>query len=337
MTGVAVLAVQISRHGGPEELVPAEQPDPVAAAGQVVVHNRWIGVNYVDLQHRAGQPYPVRLPLIPGTEAAGTVVAVGAGVDPGLVGAPVVHFGHLCGVYAEMTAVPVQFVVPLAAGTALDVAAAVAMNGTTAYVLTHMACRIGPGDVVVVQAAAGATGGAVVQLAVATGAEVIAISSSAGKADTARALGAHHSFVRHEVPDPVAAVLSATGGRGADVVYDAGGRDTFEMSLDMLATRGMLVLYGQSSGPVAPFDPGRLSGITGAGRGAGSLTLRWVAASHYLTNERDRAEAVSVILSEVTAGRFSPRIAERFPLRRASEAHARLASRTVSGKILLQA
>jgi NADPH2:quinone reductase len=284
MTGVAVLAVQISRHGGPEELVPTEQPDPVAAAGQVVVHN-----------------------------------------------------GHLCGVYAEMTAVPVKFVVPLAAGTALDVAAAVAMNGTTAYVLTHMACRIGPGDVVVVQAAAGATGGAVVQLAVATGAEVIAISSSAGKADAARALGAHHSFVRHEVPDPVAAVLSVTGGRGADVVYDAGGRDTFEMSLDMLATRGTLVLYGQSSGPVAPFDPGRLSGITGAGRGAGSLTLRWVAASHYLTNQRDRAEAVSAILSEVTAGRFSPRIAERFPLRRVSEAHARLASRTVSGKILLQA
>jgi len=177
----------------------------------------------------------------------------------------------------------------------------------------------------------------VVQLAAAAGAEVIALASSAGKARAAIALGARHGFALEQVPDPVAAVLSVTGGRGADVVYDAGGRDTFEMSLDMLATRGMLVLYGQSSGPVAPFDPGRLSGITGAGRGAGSLTLRWVAASHYLTNERDRAEAVSVILSEVTAGRFSPRIAERFPLRRASEAHARLASRTVSGKILLQA
>ena len=101
-----MLAVQISRHGGPEELKLVERPDPVAAAGQVVVRNRWIGVNYVDLQHRAGQPYPVRLPLIPGTEAAGTVVAVGAGADPGLAGAPVVHFGHLCGVYAEMTAVP---------------------------------------------------------------------------------------------------------------------------------------------------------------------------------------------------------------------------------------
>jgi D-arabinose 1-dehydrogenase-like Zn-dependent alcohol dehydrogenase len=153
MSGARVLAVKISSHGGPDELMLVERPDPQAAAGRVVVRNRWIGVNYVDLQHRAGQPYPVRLPLIPGTEAAGTVVAVGAGADPGLVGTPVVHFGHLGGVYAEMTAVPAEFVVPLAADVALDAAAAVAMNGTTAYVLTSMACRIGPGDVVVVQAA----------------------------------------------------------------------------------------------------------------------------------------------------------------------------------------
>jgi NADPH:quinone reductase-like Zn-dependent oxidoreductase len=104
------------------------------------------------------------------------------------------------------------------------------------------------------------------------------------------------------------------------------------MSLDMLATRGTLVLYGQSSGPVAPFDPGRLSGITGAGRGAGSLTLRWVAAGHYLTSQQERAAAVSAILDDVRAGRFSPRIAGRFPLRRASEAHASLASRTVLGE-----
>src|SRR5215813_7107122 len=335
--GLGVLAVEVSRHGGPEELIVVERPDPVAMAGQVVVRNRWIGVNYVDLQHRAGQPYPVPLPLIPGTEAAGTVVAVGTGTDPGLVGAPVVHFGHLCGVYAEMTAVPAEFVVPIASGVPLDAAAAVAMNGTTAYVLTSMACRIGPGDVIVVQAAAGATGGAVVQLAAAAGAEVIAVTSSADKVQGAIALGARHGLALQQVPDPVAAVLSVTGGRGADVVYDAGGRDTFEMSLDMLATRGTLVLYGQSSGPVAPFDPGRLSGITGAGRGAGSLALRWVAASHYLAGQEDRAAATNAILGQVTAGQLSPRIAARFPLRRASEAHALLGGRTVTGKVLLRA
>ena len=141
-----------------------------------------------DLQHREGRPYPVTLPLIPGTEAAGTVVAVGSGADTGLVGAPVVHFGHLAGVYAELTAVPLEFVVPLAPHTPLDIAAAVAMNGTTAYVLTSEAQRVGPGDVVVVHAAAGATGGAVVQRAAAAGAEVIAVASTAGKAAVATAL-----------------------------------------------------------------------------------------------------------------------------------------------------
>jgi len=166
---------------------------------------------------------------------------------------------------------------------------------------------------------------------------VIAFASSVAKAQAAVALGARHGFALEQVGDPVAAVLSVTGGRGADVVYDAGGRDTFEMSLDMLATRGTLVLYGQSSGPVAPFDPGRLSGITGAGRGAGSLTLRWVAASHYLASQPDRAAAVDAVLGQVAAGRLSLRIAARFPLRRASEAHALLASRAVTGKVLLRA
>jgi NADPH2:quinone reductase len=270
-----VLAVQISRHGGPEALTVVERPDPVAEAGQVLVRNRWIGVNYVDLQHRQGRPYPVQLPLVPGTEAAGIVVAAGPGPGRGLIGAPVVHFGHLAGAYAELTAVPLEFVVPLPADVALDVAAAVAISGTTAYVLTRQARPVMAGEVVVVHAAAGAAGGAVVQLAAAAGAEVIAITSTAGEAATATTLGARHAIAIQDTPDPVAAVVSLTGGSGADVVYDATGRDTFDASLSMLATRGTLVLYGQSSGPVAPLDPGRLSGITGAGPGAGSLTLQW--------------------------------------------------------------
>jgi NADPH2:quinone reductase len=176
----------------------------------------------------------------------------------------------------------------------------------------------------------------VVQLAAAAGAEVIAITSTCGKAATARTLGARHTIAMQDTPEPVAAVGSLSGGSGADVVYDATGRDTFDASLSMLATRGTLVLYGQSSGPVAPFDPGPLSGITGAGRGAGSLTLQWAAASHYLTGPQQRARALGAVLDEVAAGRFSPRIAGRFPLCQASQAHAQLASRTVQGKLLLQ-
>jgi NADPH2:quinone reductase len=272
---------------------------------------------------------------VPGTEAAGVVLAAGPGAPAELLGARVAHFGHLAGVYAELTAVPAEFVVPLPEGTGLDTAAAVAMSGSTAYVLTQEACDLKQGDVVVVQAAAGATGGAVVQLAAVAGAEVIAVASSAAKVQAARDLGARHGFVTADTPDLVDAVLSVTGGRGADVVFDAGGRDTFDASLGMLATRGMLVLYGQSSGPVAPFDPGVLSGITGAGR-AGSLTLRWVAAGHYLAGQPDRARAVGAVLSEVAAGRFDPRIVGRHPLREASAAHTALASRGVLGKLLLE-
>ena len=332
-----MLAVEISRHGGPDELVVVERPDPVPAAGQVLVRNRWIGVNFVDLQHREGQPYPVPLPLIPGTEAAGTVVAAGPGADPALVDAPVAHFGHLTGVYAELTAVPLEFVVPLPGDAALDVAAATAISGTTGHVLTRHAYPVAAGQVVVVHAAAGAAGGAVVQLAAAAGAEVIAITSTPGKAAAATALGARHAIAVQDAADPVAAVLSLTGGRGAHVVYDATGRDTFEASMDMLATRGTLVLYGQIQRPGRPVRPGPAIGHHRHRSRRGLADPALVAASHYLTGPEDRARALRAVRDEVAAGRFSPRIAGRFPLRQVSQAHTRLASRTISGKLLLAA
>src|SRR6266568_3875188 len=263
-----MLAVEISRHGGPDVLVPVDRADPVPGRGEVLVRNRWVGVNYVDLQHREGRPYPVTLPLVPGTEAAGAIVAAGPGVDAGLVGTPVVHFGHLAGVYAELTAVPLDYVVPLPPDTPLDVAAAVALSGTTAHVLTSAAHRVGPGDVVVVHAAAGATGGAVVQRAASAGADVIAIASTAEKAAAATTLGAGHAIALRETPDPVAAV---------------------------------------------------------------------VAASHYLSGPHERARALTAVLDEVRSGKFNSRIAGRFPLRQAAQAHALLARRTVQGKLLLQA
>src|SRR5260370_23869466 len=130
-----MLAVEISRHGGPDVLVPVDRADPVPARGEVLVRNRWAGINYVDLQHREGRPYPVTLPLVPGTEAAGTIVAVGPGVDADLVGPPVGPFGHLPGVYAELTAVPLDYVVPLPPAPPLALPAAVARSATPGYVL----------------------------------------------------------------------------------------------------------------------------------------------------------------------------------------------------------
>ena len=324
-----MLAVRVDEHGGPEVLVPVECEAPEPGPGEVLVRNAFVGVNFVDLQHRRGHPYPVTLPLVPGTEAAGTVVAVGPGGDPGAVGQPSVHFGHLAGCYAEFTAVPTEFVVPLEPDTPLDVAAAVAISGTTAHVLTRtvpIADRW-----VAVHAAAGATGGAVVQLAVAAGARVIALASTAAKAEQALGLGARHAVTTGDTLD--VAVRALTGGRGVDVVYDAGGRDTFEASLAMLATRGTLVLYGTATGDVPPFQLARLSGLT-AGSSAGSLTVSWVSASDFLRGA-DRSRAMHAVLAEVAAGRLNPRIHERFALREAAAAHQLLASRTVTGKLLL--
>lgn len=327
-----MLAVRIDAHGGPEVLTPVECEPPEPGPGEVLVGNTFVGVNFVDLQHRRGHPYPVTLPLIPGTEAAGTVAAVGPGGDPGSIGHPVVHFGHLAGCYAEFTAVPTDFVVPLEPGTPLDIAAAVAISGTTAHVLTRTLAET-PDQWVAVHAAAGATGGAVVQLAVAAGARVVALASTTAKAEQALVLGARHAVTTGGTPDVAAAVRELTGGRGADVVYDAGGRDTFEASLAMLATRGTLVLYGAATGDVPPFQLARLSGLT-AGSGAGSLTVSWLSASDFLRGA-DRGLAMRAVLAEVDAGRLNPRIHERFALREAAAAHQLLASRTVTGKLLL--
>ncbi len=325
-------AIVIEAHGAADALRVRELPDPVPAPGEVLVRNRAIGVNFVDLQHRAGAPYPVDLPLVPGTEAAGEVVAVGEGVDAAMVGASVAHFGHLAGVYAELTAVPERFVVPLPPGVDPETAAAVALAGTTAHVLTRVAERVAPGDAVLVHAAAGSTGGAIVQLAVAAGARVIAVASRPGRADAARALGAHAAIVLDDrLPERV---RELTAGRGADLVYDANGGPTFDASLASVVRGGTLVLYGQTGGPVAPFDPARLSGITG-GDAAGSLALHWVAASHYLDTGAERRAALEAVLADVAAGRLGPRVSHRFALEQAPDAHRVLERREADAKVLL--
>lgn len=325
-------AVIINEHGGPDALVLTHQRAPVPGEGEVLVRNRAIGVNYVDTQHRAGSPYPIQLPLIPGTEASGVVVAVGAGVDHSLVGRKVAHFGHLAGAYAELTAVPLPYVVPLDDDADLDLIAASALAGTTAFVLTHAAVKLGPNHSVMVRAAAGATGSAVVQFAVAAGAAVFAVASTQARAETALALGAVGAFA--EDADMVEQLRGSNGGRGVDFVYDANGGPSFASSLAALSTGGTLVLYGQTAGPVAPFDPALLSGLTTT-RVSGSLGLRWVAASHYLATGEDRQRALRAVEARIATAEFTPRIGHRMPLEAAAEAHRLLEQRRVDGKIIL--
>jgi NADPH2:quinone reductase len=310
---------------------------PHAGPDEVLVRNRWIGVNWVDLQHVAGAPYPVDLPLIPGTEASGEVVAAGSSVPAGLVGRPVVHFGHLCGVYAEYTAVPARFVILLPDPGLLRDAAAVAMNGTTAHVLVHEAVQVRAGHLVVVQAAAGGTGGAVVQFAKTAGAEVVAVASSRAKADTAGELGAHHTIALNPQLDAFGAMLETTGGRRADIVFDGNGQDTFDLSLDLLGTHGTLVLYGQSSGPVVPVDPAVLSGLQRHPRRLGSLAIRWAnVGGDFLGGHPARESAMREVLRALSDGHLSVRVAGEFPLTRAADAHHALAAHRISGKVLLR-
>jgi NADPH:quinone reductase len=325
-----VRAVEVQAHGGPEALTLVEREDPVPGRDEVLIRNAYIGVNYVDLQHTAGRPYPTRVPFVPGTEAAGTVVT-GAPALP--AGRRVVHFGHMAGGYAELTAVPRDFVVPVPDGMALDTAAAVALTGTTAHVLTRLATRVEPGHTVVVRAAAGATGWAVSALAAAAGARVIAAVSTPAKQQDAASAGPA-AVVTGRGHELVAAVRAATDGRGADIVYDAGGEATLDTSLRLLADFGTLVLYGQSSGTGGHLDVGRLSGINSPDDAA-STTVKWVASGHYLAAGPARAAAAAAVFADVAAGVLHPRIAARYPLAEAASAHRRLADRAHVGKLLL--
>jgi NADPH2:quinone reductase len=302
----------------------------VPGPDEVLIRNKYIGVNYVDLQHTAGRPYPTRVPFLPGTEAAGTVVI---GV-PGLpAGQRVVHFGHMAGGYAELTAAPRDFVVAVPDGMPLDTAAAIALTGTTAHVLTRVATRVEPGHTIVVHAAAGATGWAISALAAAAGARVLAVVSTPAKKEHAASAGPV-TVVAGQGPPLVTAVRAASGGRGADIVYDAGGEPTLDTSLHLLADFGTLVLYGQSSGTGGQLDVARLSGINYPGDAA-STTVKWVASGHYLASGPARAAAAAAVFADVAAGVLQPRIAARYPLAEAASAHRTLADRNNVGKLLL--
>jgi len=167
---------------------------------------------------------------------------------------------------------------------------------------------------------------------------VVALASSRAKADAARTLGAHHAIALTQQPDVFAAVLDATNGRRADVVLDGNGQETFDLSLDLLATHGTLVLYGQSSGPVTPIDPAALSGLQRHPRRLGSLAMRWAdVGGDFLSEHADRTAAMQQVLQALAARELTARVAAEFPLSHAADAHRALASRHISGKVLLNA
>ena len=251
-------AIKVHAYGGPEVLQHEEVDAPQPAAGEVLVTIAASGLNFLDIQYRTGRARAPALPFTPGSEAAGTVHAIGAGVTDVKVGDRVAYVMVL-GSYAEYAVVPASRLVVVPATITLELAAASMLQGMTAHYLTHSTFALKPGDTALVHAAAGGVGSLIAQVARKLGAIVIATVGTEAKAERARQSGAHEVIV-YTKQDFEAEVKRFTNGRGVDVVYDAVGRDTFDKSMNCLRPRGYLALFGFSSGPVAPFESGDARG-----------------------------------------------------------------------------
>ncbi|MCI0354741.1 MAG: quinone oxidoreductase [Acidobacteria bacterium] len=318
-------AIVLRQTGGPEALVYEEAPVPSLKAEEALVRIAAIGVNFIDVYHRTGV-YPLRLPVVPGMEAAGTVAAVGAEVTNVRVGDRVAWAMNL-GAYAEQAAVPAARLVTLPDGIEPATAAAAMLQGMTAHYLTRSTFALKAGDTALVHAAAGGVGLLLVQMAKRIGARVIGTVSTEAKAELARQAGADH-VILYTRQDFEAETKRVTEGRGVQVVYDSVGRDTFMRSLNSLAPRGMLVLYGQSSGAVPPLDPALLAQ-------KGSLFLTRPGLAPYVATREELLWRAGDVLRWVAAGELKLRIEKTYRLAEASRAHADLEGRKTTGKLLL--
>jgi NADPH2:quinone reductase len=319
-------AVRIHQTGGPEVLRAETVPVPRPAPGQVVVRLEASGVNFIDVYKRTGL-YPVPLPATLGEEGAGTVTALGEGVS-GLREGDRVAWAGVIGAYAEYAAVPAARVVPVPAGVETPAAAALMLQGMTAHYLATSTFRLGEGDTCLVHASAGGVGLLLVQIARRVGARVIGTAGTEAKAALAREAGAHHVIV-YTSQDFVAETKRLTNGRGVEVIYDSVGKSTFLPGLDALAPRGMMVLFGQSSGSVDPIDPQLLNR-------KGSLYLTRPVLGHYTATTEELRRRAEDLFSWVRDGELAVRIGRTFPLAEAAAAHRALEGRTTMGKVLLQ-
>jgi NADPH2:quinone reductase len=318
-------AIRVHANGGPEVMRLEDVPVPSPAAGQVLIRIEAVGVNFVDVYHRTGL-YPLPLPLTPGREAAGIVERVGQGVTALEPGDRVVS-ESVIGSYAEYALVPAQRAVPLPAGVDSRIGAAVMLQGLTAHYLAHTTYPLRPGDTCLVHAAAGGVGLLLCQIASRLGARVIGTAGTEDKARLAREAGASEVILYNEV-DFLAETKRLTGGAGLEVVYDSVGRTTFLRGLDCLAPRGLMVLYGQSSGPVEPLQPQVLSQ-------KGSLYLTRPTLAHYVAAPSELRRRTEELLDWVQDGSLRIRIGEEFQLAAAADAHRALEGRRTTGKVLL--
>jgi NADPH2:quinone reductase len=313
--------------GGPDALRYDDAPVPAPKDGEALVKIAAAGVNFIDVQHREGRYKGPALPFTVGSEAAGTVTAVGAGVTEVAVGDRVAY-AMVVGSYAEYAAVPAKRLVKVPAGIDFRSAAAVMLQGLTAHYLTHSTYAVKPGDTALVHAAAGGAGQLTTQVARLRGATVYGTVGSEAKAKIAREAGAA-ATINYKEQDFEAEVKRLTGGRGVDVVYDSVGKDTFDKSLNCLRPRGMLALFGFSSGPVAPFDPATLGA-------KGSLFLTRPGLNQYIATREELVQRATDLFKWLASGELKLKVDGVLPLAEAATAHRELEARRTAGKLLLE-
>jgi NADPH2:quinone reductase len=318
-------AIQIKQVGGPEVMELAELPVPEPKASEAVVKLAASGVNFIDVYQREGR-YKVPLPFVAGQEGAGTVTAVGSGVRSAKVGDRVAWTG-VQGSYAQYAAVPADRLVPIPAGVTDRQAAAAMLQGMTAHYLAHDSYPLKRGETALVHAAAGGVGLLLVQMAHNIGAHVIATVSTEEKAKLARAAGAD-DIILYTQADFETETKRLTGAKGMDVVYDSVGKTTFEKGLNLLRPRGMMVLYGGSSGAVPPFDPIILTQ-------KGSLFLTRPSLGNYIATREELVSRSAAVFGMMAAGKLKLRIEHLYPLAEAQQAHRDLEARRTTGKLLL--
>lgn len=318
-------AVRVHKYGGPEVLTQEDIPVPEPKAGEARVKIEAAGVNFIDIYQRTGL-YPLQTPFTLGMEGAGTVDALGEGVGEVKPGDRVAYAMTL-GSYAEYAVVPAWKLAPLPANIDAQSGAALMLQGMTAHYLTHSTYPLKRGEVALVHAAAGGVGLLLIQIAKQRGATVIGTVSTEAKARLAKDAGADH-LILYTQTDFADEVKKITGGRGVQVVYDSVGQSTFEKSLDCLRPRGYLVLFGQSSGPVPPFDAGKLAA-------KGSLFLTRPTLIHYTSDRAELLERAGDLFSWTASGKLKLRIEKTFALAEAAEAHRQLEGRKTAGKIIL--
>ena len=318
-------AIRILQHGGPEVLKIEEVPLPIPGEEQALIRLEAIGVNFIDVYHRTGL-YKVAPPFTPGMEGAGVVESVGKNVkdiQPG----DRVAYAMTMGSYADHAIVPSWQLIKLPGGVDTRLGAAIMLQGMTAHYLTQTTYPVKSGDSILVHAAAGGVGLLVIQMAKKKGARVIGTVSTDEKAKLAREAGADE-VIFYTRQDFETETRRLTQGKGVQVVYDSVGKSTFEKSLSCLVPRGMMVLFGQSSGPVPPFDPGLLAA-------KGSLFLTRPSLTQYAATRQELLHRAGEVLEWVASGALRVRIEKTFPLIQAPEAHRQLEGRMTTGKVLL--